>query len=84
MDYKLLFAANVRRQRNILGLTQEQLAQKVGISPNYLSKVERSVSSPTLDVIVKLAEGLEVTPMELFDPADFNTAVYIYTDLENK
>lgn len=82
MDYKLLFAANVRRQRNKQDLTQEQLAQKAGITSNYLSKVERGISSPTLDVIVKIADGLNVNPAELFDASELESFLYIYTDLD--
>ena len=82
LDFRRVFAANVRRFRNDRGLTQEQLGEKAGISSTYVSKVERSVSFPTLDIIVKIAEALEISPAELFNELDIESVLYIYTDLE--
>lgn len=82
MDFRRVFAANVRRFRNDRGLTQEQLGEKAGISSTYVSKVERLVSSPTLDIIVKIAEALDISPAELFNELDIESALYVYTDLE--
>ena len=82
MDYNLLVAANIRRQRNRSGKTQEQVAHAAGISPQHLSKIERCACSPMVSTIVKIAECLEVPPARFFDAADMDTIVYIYTELE--
>lgn len=82
VDFRRVFAANVRRFRNDQGLTQEQLGELAGISSTYVSKVERLVSYPTLDVIVKIAEALDVHPAELFNELDIESVLYIYTDLD--
>lgn len=82
MDFRRVFAANVRRFRNDRGLTQEQLGELAGISSTYISKVERLVSSPTLDIIVKIAEALDVSPAKLFDDLDIESLLYVYTDLD--
>ena len=48
-------------------MTQEELAEKMAISPKYLSSIERGKENPTLDTFIKLAEALEIEISELFN-----------------
>lgn len=57
--------ARVRARREALGLSQAELAEKVDISANYVSVLERGVKLPTLDTLVILAKGLGVPVSEL-------------------
>lgn len=52
------------RQRS--GLTQDQLAEHVGLSPKYISGIERGVENPTMDILLRVAKALEVEPYDLF------------------
>lgn len=81
MDYDRLVAANIRRYRNLAKMTQEQVAREAGISPQHLSKVERCVCSPTINTIVRIANCVGIHPKDLFDSSDFDTLVYMYTDM---
>lgn len=65
MDLKEVVAANLRRIRHAKNLTQEELADRVGLSPRYIGSVERSVASPTVTVLGKLANALNVEPSVL-------------------
>lgn len=56
---------NVRRIREELGLSQEQLAFEAELHRTYISGVERGVRNPTVLVIDRLAEALRVEPFEL-------------------
>lgn len=56
----------VRRAR---GLTQEGLAEAVGASSEWISRVERGVGAPSLVMMVKLCVALEVGAGELLDGA---------------
>jgi transcriptional regulator with XRE-family HTH domain len=47
-------------------MTLDQLAQAVGVTRSYLSKVERGVASPSIGVSTRLAEALGVTVERLF------------------
>lgn len=58
-------AANLRRLRTKRGLSQEALAHEAGINRNYVGMIERLKHSPTIDMIERLAEVLEVDPAEL-------------------
>lgn len=67
MDIKKLFGKKIKEKRTNLRLTQEQLAEKAGISPKSLSQIELGnnfVSAENLDAICK---ALDILPKELFD-----------------
>jgi transcriptional regulator with XRE-family HTH domain len=59
------FAANLRRQRLANGLSQEQLAAKMGLHPSEVSRLERGVREPRLGTIAKLAHALGVSAAKL-------------------
>lgn len=58
----------VREKRN---LTQEELADKVDLSPTHISVIERGLKVPKLDNFVAIANALDVSADELlFDVVD--------------
>jgi XRE family transcriptional regulator, regulator of sulfur utilization len=62
-----LFGAAVRRLRLERGLSQERLAEGAGVSQRYLSVLERGENSPTLNVVFRLCEALDISPSKLLD-----------------
>lgn len=50
----------IRHLRKARGLTQEQLAQAAGISDKYLSEVERGASKVSVEILDKIATGLNI------------------------
>ena len=61
------FGRRVTARRAELGLTQEKAAERIGVHWTYLGQVERGRRNVTLHNILKIAEGLEITPGELVD-----------------
>ena len=60
------FAANLRRQRDRAGLSQEALAELCDLHRTEISLLERCKRSPRLETIVILARGLGLaSPAEL-------------------
>ena len=57
----IAFGNRVRAARERLGITQEDLAARVGMSPSHVSIVERGVKVPRMDTVVKLANELDVS-----------------------
>ena len=55
--------AEIRKQK---GLTQEALAGKMEVSPKYLSSIERGRENPTLNMLINLADTLEVELEQIF------------------
>ena len=51
----------IQKCREEAGMTQEALAERVGISWNYLGAIEREVKTPKLDTLVKIINALEVS-----------------------
>ena len=60
-----IFGLTVRRLRADAGWTQEDLADRAGLTATYVGQVERGDKVPSLTVVLKLARGLGVTPVEL-------------------
>jgi transcriptional regulator with XRE-family HTH domain len=60
------FGQRVRWLRSEHSLTQEQLAERAGISVDFLSLIERGKSSPSFENLDELADALEVSVAELF------------------
>jgi len=56
--------AEVRRQRK---LTQEQLAEAIGCSVEFISLVERGVNAPSVAGLEKFADALKMEVKELFN-----------------
>jgi transcriptional regulator with XRE-family HTH domain len=64
-----LVGENTARLRQYLGLTQEQLAERSGLSQQYLSGLERGKRNPTILTLYELALALEVHPADLLRPS---------------
>lgn len=56
----------IRRLRNELGLLQEEVAMRAGISPAYLSQIENGKRAPTPGVLSRVAEALGTTAPVLY------------------
>jgi len=59
------FAEILRVRRKELGLSQQKLSEKTGISANFISCCERKLQQPSLNTIFLLAYGLEMEPSKL-------------------
>lgn len=66
MKYKVI-GTNILLYRKQKGYTQEELAQKVGISTGYLGQIERGNrgKSFAMDTLFHIAAALEVEPEDL-------------------
>lgn len=66
MDIKKMIGIRIGDLRKQKGLTQEKLAEKMGVSPKYLSSIERGKENPTLDMIINLAQSMDVEIADIF------------------
>lgn len=55
----------IRRRRIAQGLSLETLADRPGLSPNYIGSLERGQRDPSLSTIEAVAIGLQLEPAEL-------------------
>lgn len=63
LDYTAI-GKRIAARRKSLRLTQAALSECVGISTTYMSSIERAVSIPSTEVIMRLAIALDTTPDE--------------------
>ncbi len=66
-----ILACNMKKFRREQGLSQSQLAEKVGTAPNYISNMEAEKQFPSSQMIEKLASALGVDSVELFGTEEY-------------
>jgi len=69
MQEAQLFGRRLRELRKAKGLTQEALAEAADLSGNYISELELGLKVPSLTILVRLSEALDIGTSELL--ADF-------------
>ena len=62
-DYQMI-GKRIAKRRKKLGLKQHKVEERADIGYGYLSSIERAVSIPSTEVIMRLAIALETTPDE--------------------
>lgn len=65
----LSLGERVKALRVTRGLSQEELAERAGMSLKHLGEIERAVTEPSITAVLGLAKGLEVRVLDLMpDP----------------
>lgn len=67
METKKVVGMRIKSLRRARGYSQEKLAEIIGINPKYLSSIERGEENPTLDLLIRLSQGLKVEMHEIFN-----------------
>lgn len=70
IDVKKTFGETVKKLRNHLGISQEDLAERADLHRTYISDVERGSRNLSLENIERLAHALEVSVATLFAARD--------------
>lgn len=60
LDY-IKIGKRITKYRHAQRLAQAQLAEEIFCSPSYISHIERGVKTPSLEILVKIADVLQVT-----------------------
>ena len=66
MSLMNIFANNVKYYRQILGISQEKLAEISGLHRTYISDIERQKRNISIDNIERIANALNIEPALLF------------------
>ena len=64
---KTFMPAVIRRYRDAAGLSQQELADQVGISKSYISSLELGYRAPSLNLLVKISQTLGIKPGKMVD-----------------
>ncbi len=57
----------IRRYRALAGMSQQKLADSIGVSKGFISALEAGRSVPNIDMLILLANALGVRPGEMLD-----------------
>ena len=77
------FGKRLKEIRKRKGLTQEQLAELVGMETVNISKLELGEHLPKKENLEKLCKALEIEPKELFDFGYMKTKNELIIDINN-
>jgi ribosome-binding protein aMBF1 (putative translation factor) len=55
----------VHERREVLGISQEELAHRAGLHRTYISDIERGARNPSLKTLSRLADALEISTSDL-------------------
>lgn len=69
------YGQKLKKAREALGLTQEKVAEYLGLGPRYISDIERNKTKGSIDTLIKLCNIYNITPNDLLSE-------YIYLDIE--
>lgn len=67
MEIQAVVGRNVKRYRELKGVSQEELAFQSDLHRTYVSGVERGIRNPTVAIVARLAAALGVSPAALLE-----------------
>lgn len=71
----ITYGQKLKIARESLGLTQEKVAEYLGLGPRYVSDIERNKTKGSIDTLIKLCNIYNLTPNDLLSE-------YIYFNIE--
>jgi transcriptional regulator with XRE-family HTH domain len=78
LQVRLRVGRKVKRLRLLRGLSQEQLAERVGNTDKHISQLERGKVNVGIDVLSSVASELAVDVAELFvNPSSSSASIYL-------
>jgi transcriptional regulator with XRE-family HTH domain len=84
-----LLAYNIKKRRQILGISQAKLAEKVSTSTHYIGQIEQKNKFPSPEMLERIAVALEIDSPQLFSMDSFSDEAIkrfqsgVLSDLEN-
>ena len=62
---------NIRQIRLSRGMSQKELAQKMGLSQTTVSQFERGTHLPSFKTVTRLARAFDCDPADIYDPGEY-------------
>lgn len=72
IEYKIKIGENILSWRRLKGIKQEDLVNKIGLSPSALSNIENGISTPNIKRLEDISNALEIEVSQLLkNPQEF-------------
>ncbi len=81
-DELIILGKRIAFLRKKRGLTQEKLAELIGYSTNHIAKLELAGTNPSFELLVNLANALNIELKELFNFDEYQSTKYIKKEFE--
>ena len=83
MNVKELFGENLKHLRKLNKITQEELSEKLQITPNHLSRIENGKSFVTAELLDALCVIFNISPATFFyTPREFSGDDSLFTKID--
>lgn len=63
---KAKFGRKIQKRRKEMGITQEELADRLNLSRTHMGHIEQGRKSPSMEVLNKIAKALKTSPKDFF------------------
>ena len=83
VDYKLI-GERIQKTRKSKGMTQDVLAERLGVSIGYVSQVERGITKISLDLLAAISSILHCDIAELISGSAVNSSEYMENEITNE
>ncbi len=80
VDYKLI-GERIKKTRKLNGITQDVLAERLGVSIGYVSQVERGITKISLDLLGAISSILECDIARFITESATNSSEYMESEL---
>jgi transcriptional regulator with XRE-family HTH domain len=74
-NLRQLLGTNIKLYRNVCGISQSKLAERVDTSTNYISAIEAGRRFPSVEMLEKIALALEIDTPELFSIKNVQSSI---------
>lgn len=72
MNRQLDIGGQIRYHRRRKGLSQEKVALRANITTAYLGQIERSKKNPTVGIVCRIADAMQISIIELLQSTSYN------------
>jgi transcriptional regulator with XRE-family HTH domain len=83
-NVRILLAKNMKHFREILGISQMELAEKIGCSPTLIGKIETMKRFPSADNFDRIAAAFKIAPADLLADSDNSETIKSKTSQQKR
>ncbi|GKX30348.1 transcriptional regulator [Vallitalea longa] len=80
IDYKII-GKRIKESRKSVNMTQEKVSEILGVSPEYVSRIETGAAKLNLEMLVKMSDILDLSPAYLLTGINTKSSDYLNPEI---